>query len=64
VANTGTGRLTLFGWVLLFVLALAAMAWKPSRTAILWLMGLIIVSMVLLNSQNLTALMFQSPSGT
>ena len=54
---------TLVGWILLFLMAVLATAWKPSRTAVLWLAGLIILSMIVLNSKNFARLIVTQNKG-
>jgi hypothetical protein len=55
-SQTKITQFTFVGWILVFLLMLLAMAWKPSRNAVLWLLGLIIVGMIVMNSQNFSNL--------
>ncbi len=50
---------TMIGWLVMITLALVAMSYKPARTAVLWILGLLIVGMIIMNSQNFKRLMIK-----
>lgn len=58
-----TAHFTVIGWLMLLVLLMVAMAWAPSRQAVLWLLGLVILGMIVLNAGNFKQIIL-APSAT